>query len=111
MSDFGKMHRARRTITPLPPVKPGEYDYYLPHVRFVSIPRDNLHIQGNIDELLKTLRDSAAMNAGKPLEAAPDHVVLPVHELQIPNIIEKFEDAIVLPEEYRVLTPALASIR
>lgn len=106
------MHRARRTISPLAPIKPGQYDYYFPHIHFVSIPRDNLSIEGDFEDLIAPLRDSAAKNAGKPLEAPrDDSVLLPVHELQIPNIITKFKDAAVLPEEYRVLTPAQASIR
>ncbi|KIJ27921.1 hypothetical protein M422DRAFT_37525 [Sphaerobolus stellatus SS14] len=105
------MHRARRTIAPLPSVKPGQYNYYFPHLRFVTIPRDNLLIQGNFEDSIGPLRDSAAKHAGKPLEVSSDLVLLPIHELQISNIVEKFIGAIVLPEEYRVLAPAQASIR
>ncbi|KAF8506286.1 IucC family-domain-containing protein [Hysterangium stoloniferum] len=105
------MHRARRTIYPLPMIHPGQYDYYQPHVRFVSIPRSSLLIQGDFEELLAPLQDSAAKNAGKPLEIPANHMLFPVHELQIPNIVSKFPDAVVISDEFSVLAPAQASIR
>jgi hypothetical protein len=105
------MHRARCTIPPLPILQPGQFDYYKPHVRFVSIPRECLLFQGDFEKLLAPLRDSAANNAGKPLEVPADHALFPVHELQLPNIVAKFPDAIVIPEEFSVLAPAQSSIR
>jgi hypothetical protein len=105
------MHRARRTIPPLPALLPGQYDFHHPRVRFLSIPRHKLSIQGDFEQLLGPLRESAEMNASKPLNVPEEQVVFPVHELQIPNIIANFPDAGILPEEYSVLTPAQASIR
>lgn len=105
------MHRARRTIFPLPVIIPGQYDYYKPNVRFAWIPRERLLIQGEFEALLRSLRDSAEKNAGHPLEDVPDHVLFPLHELQIPNIESRFPDAVILPEEYFVATVAQASIR
>lgn len=105
------MHRARMSISPLPPPLPGQYDFYHPRVRFLSIPRSRLSIQGNFEELLGPLFKSAATNAAKPLSASKGQMLFPVHELQIPNILANFPDARILPEEFSVLAPAQASIR
>ncbi|GJJ10654.1 hypothetical protein Clacol_004881 [Clathrus columnatus] len=105
------MHRARRTISPLPIIIPGQYDYYKPRVRFAWVPREQLLLQGEFEELLQSLRNSAEQNAGDVLEDLPDHVLFPIHELQIPNIATKFSDAVILPEKYYVVASAQASIR
>lgn len=105
------MHRARQTLPPIRPLLPGQYDFYQPRVRFVSIPRSSLLIEGSFEVLLGPLYDCAARIAGRPLEVPEDCVVLPVHELQLANIRTKFDDAVILPEEFNVLTPAQANIR
>jgi siderophore synthetase component len=105
------MHRARRTIPPLPSLSPGQYDFYQPRVRFVSIPRTCLSIQGHFEELLAPLLKYAAKNAAKPLKVPQDRMLFPVHELQIPNIIAKFPHVSTMPLEFSVLAPAQASIR
>lgn len=105
------MHRARRTVSPLPAILPGQYDYYRPHVRFAWVPRERLLIQGEFETLLQSLRNSAEQNAGHAIEDLPDHVLFPFHELQITNIASKFPDAVILPKQYTVATAAQASIR
>ena len=111
MHFLAQMHRARRTMHPVPAILPGQYDFYHPRTRFVSIPRASLDIQGDFETLLAPLCREAARNALKPLVAPANHILFPVHELQIANIVDKFPDVDVLPEEYSVLTPAQAGIR
>lgn len=105
------MHRARRTIRPLPALLPGQYDFHRPRIRFASVPRHKLLVQGQFEQLLGPLRQSAEVNAAKSLIVPREHVIFPVHELQIPNIVINFPDANILPEEYSVLAPAQASVR
>lgn len=107
------MHRARRTLPPLPSFLPGQYDYYAPRVRFASIPRQSLVIDGGFERLLAPLVSAAVKDAGKPLpvEERADCLLFPVHELQVANITSLFPDAVVLPAEFSVFTPAQASIR
>lgn len=105
------MHRARQMLSPILALLPSEYDFYQPRIRFVSIPKNSLSIQGSFEELLGPLCDSAMQNAGSLFDLPADRVLFPIHELQIPNIRTKFCDAVILPEEFSVLASALANIR
>lgn len=105
------MHRARITIYPLPALIPGQYDFYMPRIRFVSLPRTCLSIEGPFEELVAPLRESAARNAANFPDVPKNQVLFPVHELQIPSIRFNFPDVHILPEEFAVIAPAQASIR
>ena len=83
----------------------------MPRIRFVSLTRTCVSIQGPFEELLASLRVSATENTTISPKALKDKVLLPVHELQIPNILANFPDADILPEEFGVVAPAQASIR
>ena len=50
-------------------------------------------------------------NARGTLDIPESHIVVPVHELQVSHILEKFEEATVCPEEYSVPARAQQSVR
>ena len=56
---------------------------------FVAVPRDKMDVVGNYDKRMKQL---------VTIEAADDRVVLPVHELQLSNVLDTFPDAQILPQ-------------
>lgn len=105
------MHKARRAMPPIPPVHPGDYDWQHPLIRFIAVPRASLYIQGAWDELISPVCAVAAQNAGKPINILEDHTLVPIHALQIPNILAKLPDASVLTEEYHVDALAQQSLR
>jgi hypothetical protein len=98
-------------MAPIAPLQPGEYNWHRPHIRLVAVPRTSMHIQGPWDDLLAPVRAAAAANARKSLDVPDDQVVVPVHELQVAKICEKFPEARVLSEEYHVDALAQQSIR
>jgi hypothetical protein len=105
------MHKARRALSPIPPIHPGEYDWQHPLIRLVAVSRASMHIQGAWDDLIAPICANAAKNAGRPIDVPADHTLVPVHALQVPNIREKFPDASVLPEEYYSNAFAQQSLR
>jgi siderophore synthetase component len=58
-------------------------------VRFVVVDRSTVEIQGNYNHLIKQLLPQTVCIEEKL-------VVLPVHELQLANVVSKFPDAVVL---------------
>lgn len=98
-------------MPPIAPIHPGDYDWNRPLVRLVSIPRAKMHIQGAWDDLLAPVYEAAAENAKTRIDVPDDHVVIPVHALQIENIREKFPEASILSEEYHVEALAQQSLR
>lgn len=105
------MHKVRRAMLPIPPIHPGDYDWQHPLIRLVAVPRASLNIQGAWNDLIAPVYVAASENADKPIHVPEDHTLVPVHALQIPNILEKFTDATVLPEEYHVDALAQQSLR
>ncbi|KAF8531371.1 IucC family-domain-containing protein [Gautieria morchelliformis] len=105
------MHKARRAMLPIPPVHPGDYDWQHPLIRLVAVPRASLYIQGAWDDLIAPFCEAAARNAARPIAIPEDHTLIPVHALQIPNILEKFPDTILLSKEYHVEALAQQSLR
>ncbi|KIJ27922.1 hypothetical protein M422DRAFT_37526 [Sphaerobolus stellatus SS14] len=105
------MHKARRALSPIPTINPGQYDWQHPKIRIVDVPRKKLSIQGDWDNLVSSVCAVAAKNAGRPIEVAPDHTLVPIHDLQVANVQEKFPEAKVLPEEYHVDALAQQSLR
>jgi hypothetical protein len=50
-------------------------------------------------------------NAGKALDVPHDHVIVPIHELQVAHILDKFKEATIYSEEFSVPARAQQSIR
>ncbi|KAF7722628.1 hypothetical protein EC973_002900 [Apophysomyces ossiformis] len=110
------MHKARKSYPPMPPLYPGQYNLDQPKLRAVAIPTTSINLRGDFEELSRPLID-AMLNASDKEGSQtmrskyPNHVFVPVHELQVPNVEAKFPDAVVLPAEYNVTVEALTSIR
>ncbi|KAF7727683.1 hypothetical protein EC973_007238 [Apophysomyces ossiformis] len=106
------MHKARKSYPPMPPLNPGQVNLEQPKIRPVAIPKSSMNLRGDFEELSRPLIDAMLKNESKTLRAKyPDHVFMPIHELQIPNVEAKFPDAVVLPPQYNVTVEALTSIR
>jgi siderophore synthetase component len=80
-------------------------------LRFVEFPRESLHITGDFEALTRPILDTATRNAGRALDVPQDHIIMPIHELQIPHILDKFKEATVYPEDFSVQAHAQQSIR
>ena len=105
------MHKTRAFLPPITPITPGSYDLYTPRVRLIALPRTSLDITGDFEKYTQDILDGAARNAQKPLEVPEGFVVVPVHELQVHHIQDKFQEAKIFPEEFSVAARAQQSIR
>ncbi|KAF8506287.1 IucC family-domain-containing protein [Hysterangium stoloniferum] len=105
------MHKARRAIEPIPTINPGDYDWQRPLIHIVAVPRNRVSLLGSWEDLVQPVRAAAAEKAGKPIEVPHDHVLVPIHELQIVNVRKKFPEAQILPDEYHVEALAQQSLR
>lgn len=90
---------------------PSSYDWYHPRIRFACVPRSKLHISGDFEQKMRGLVESTAAKVGKPLPTDPGIVFVPVHEQQISNILQKFDDVSILDPEINVGALAQSSIR
>lgn len=88
-----------------------DYDWYHPQIRFVSVPRSSLDIQGPFERDMRSLAETAAARSGRSLPDDCASVLIPVHELQIPNIASKFHDVKILDSDISVKSFAQSSIR
>jgi siderophore synthetase component len=111
------MHKARKSFHPMPPLYPGSYDLEHPKVRLVGIPREKATVRGNYEELSKGLMD-ALLAAGTDRDNVStlrkqwdDYVFIAIHELQLPNVGQKFPDALIFPAQHTISVEALASLR
>ena len=102
------MHKMRYFLPPLPDYAPGTCDLYHMKLRFVSAPKSQLEITNDFEKYIEPFIETASLNAGTVLKVAPDRLILPVHEMQIAHIRDKFPDIEVLPSEFA--TPALAQL-
>jgi hypothetical protein len=80
-------------------------------LRLAALPRGSLHVTGDFEALTRPIVDAATINAAKALDVPQDHVIVPIHELQVPHILDKFKEATVFPEEFSVPARAQQSIR
>jgi hypothetical protein len=90
---------------------PGSYDLYTPRLRMAGFPRTSLNVTGDFEALTRPVLDAAIRNAGKALDVPEGHIIVPIHELQVPHILEKFKEATVYPEGFSVPALAQQSIR
>jgi hypothetical protein len=105
------MHKTRQILLPAQPFAPGDYDLYSPHLRLAAFPRASLNVAGDFEASTRPILDAITRNAGKPLDVRRDHIVVPIHELQVPHIADKFKEAMVYSEEFSVPAHAQQSIR
>ncbi|KAA1467571.1 hypothetical protein DENSPDRAFT_769364 [Dentipellis sp. KUC8613] len=106
------MHRARCTLPPLPSIDPETRDWYRTRIRFVRLRRQSLDTLGEFEEQVLELARIAAQKCGRPVpEVSAESTLMPVYDLQIANIREKFPDAEVLDEDLFVGALGQASIR
>src|SRR5256885_16793128 len=101
------MHKSRKAVPPIPNIPPSTYNFDRPLIRFVSVSIDKVSICGPIQEFLNQLYD--IMNP-KPV-VPTNKILIPVHELQIPNILEKFPYIDVLDSSYSIQAISQASLR
>jgi len=93
------------------PMSGLEYDWYHPQIRFVCVPRSRIDIQGPFEREMRSLAEKVAAKSGKALPDNLHSVLMPVHELQIPNIASKFQDVKILDSDISVKGFAQSSIR
>ena len=101
----------RYFVPPIPNYAPGTYDLNHVKLRFVSIPKNQLRILHDFEKYIKPVIDAASRHANTQLKVPADHLILPVHELQIAHIQDKFPDIEVLPADFTVSALAQQSIR
>lgn len=105
------MHRMRYFFPPIPAYAPGTYDLKHIKLRFVSVPKNQLTITNDFEKYIKPIIDLASRHTSTQLKVPADHLILPVHELQIAHIQDKFPEIEVLPAEFTVSANAQQSIR
>lgn len=88
-----------------------DYDWYHPHIRFVRVPIDHLELLGQFKNISRDLVDQAANQVGDTLADHDHFIYMPVHELQIPNIVSKFQAVEVLSSHINLPALAQSSIR
>lgn len=98
------------------PLTPGSYDLEHPKIRLVGIPRNNAVLRGDYEQLSTELVNAMVKASGSDVENFRakhdrDYVYIAIHELQILNVQEKFNDVLVFPESYSITMEALASLR
>ena len=82
-----------------------------PRLRLVSFPRNYLKILYNFEELLLPVISTVSAHTGKELIVQEGHVIVPVHELQIFHIQDKFPEAFVYPEDFSLPLSAQLNLR
>ncbi|KAI7892511.1 IucC family-domain-containing protein [Mucor mucedo] len=109
------MHKARKSFPPMPALYPGSYDLDHPRVRLVGIPRGSATVRGEYEELSKGLIDALLAAGGGNVQELRNkynnHVFIAIHELQLPNVEQKFDDLVIFPAQHCVPVEALASLR
>ncbi|KAF7327460.1 C2 domain-containing protein [Mycena kentingensis (nom. inval.)] len=86
------MHRARMCTA-----APAGYDWYRPKVCFARVPSQCLDIRGPFAAMTREMVTKAAAFSGTQVpEDIPGTVFMPVHEMQVPTICEKFPDVEIL---------------
>ena len=100
------MHRTRV----LPFVNPG-YDWYHPRIRFASISRSSLEIFGPFEHTIRHLVETIVKKSSHVLPDDKLFVIIPVHELQVDNIISRIPEIEILHPDISIEALAESSIR
>lgn len=99
-------HRTCHPQAPLEPVKPEDIPVMMtPDITFISVARTELTFSGPFDELLKPLLLTLDI-----LEVAEQQAVVPCLTKQLPSILRRFPNAIILKTVSHVVD-AQASLR
>lgn len=101
----------RYFLPPLPDYAPGTYDLCHPKLRLVAIPKENLNITYDFEEYVQPILDAMSRKAGHPLIVSDGYVGIPVHELQVTHIQDKFSEAVIYPAEFSLPLLAQQSAR
>jgi siderophore synthetase component len=104
------MHKARYTVPPMPVITGDVYDLANPTIRVVAVPRSSMKLRGDFESLLQPLLKAMFHNS-LDIPDTSEYVLVPVHELQLPNINHFFGDIIVLPSNISTAAEALTSLR
>jgi hypothetical protein len=70
-----------------------------------------LKIVYNFEELLLPVISAVSAHAGKELIVQDGHVIVPVHELQVFHIQDKFPEAFIYSEDFSLPLSAQLSLR
>lgn len=105
------MHKTRHFLPPLPEYEPGEYDLYHTKLRLVAVPRDNLKITYEFEKHTQPIIAAMSKAAGRPLPLRDGYVVVPVHELQVTHIQDKFPEAEIFPDDFSIPIFGQQSVR
>ena len=105
------MHKTRRFLPPITDFQPGQYDIYHPKLRLVALPKQDLKVTYDFEGLTEPIRRAATSKAGRPIVIPDGFFVIPVHELQVAHIQEKFKEAVIYPPEFHLSALAQQSIR
>ena len=111
MTCLFQFHKTRSFLPPIPDYSPGSYDLLHPRLRLVSFPRNHLKILYNFEELLLPVISAVSVHAGKKIIVQDGHVIVPVHELQVFHIRDKFPEAFIYPEDHSLPLLALLNLR
>lgn len=105
------MHRARHAVPPLPHQDPRSRDWKHPQIRFAFVQRSRLDVLGPFETEIRPITELAIRASGRPLPEKDGCVVVPVYDLQVANIRDKFPEVEILDEEFSIPSLAQASIR
>ncbi|KAF5371849.1 hypothetical protein D9615_009540 [Tricholomella constricta] len=105
------MHKTRYFLPPLPDFSPGAFDLYHPRLRLVALPRKSLHITYDFETYTQPIIAAMSKNAGRQLRLREGFVAIPVHELQVVHIQDKFKEAEIFSQEFSLSLLAQQSIR
>ncbi|KAG2182392.1 hypothetical protein INT43_007322 [Umbelopsis isabellina] len=101
---------SRFTIPPMPSIEGDDYDLAHPNIRIAAIPRSSLILTGSFEKLLQPMM-KIILEKTNNVPDSNHYALIPVHELQLPNIKHLFKDIIILPEDCSVQAQALTSLR
>lgn len=105
------MHKTRYFLPPLPDYPPGTYDLYHTTLRLIAVPKGNLNITYDFEGYVQPILVAMSKKAGRPLIVREGYVGIPVHELQVTHIQDKFSEAEIYPIEFSLPLLAQQSIR
>ena len=96
------MHRARSIFS-----IDSDYDWYHPRLRIARVPKKDLKVYGDFEHYIAQITSAI----GLTLPSTPEFVYVPVHELQVTNVISRFSDVEILGEDISIDALAQSSIR
>ena len=105
------MHRARHAIPPLSCQDPQNRDWKHPRIRFAVVSRSTLDIVGPFEREIRPITELVARASGMPLPRRDGCVIVPVYDLQIANLRDKFPNVEILDEKFGIPSLGQASIR